>query len=104
MAVRQRTSTTARYDVSSAIQAPDLQATTPTWESHQARLKTSIGPTRSQRYDQSVVMWLHNTMAVRDEYSKRYDLSSGQITMTKKDVTTPGLFIQLSIGAWRDAL
>jgi hypothetical protein len=32
-------------------------------------------------------MWLQNTMPVRDKYSNRYDRSSAQITMTKKDVT-----------------
>jgi hypothetical protein len=34
-------------------------------------------PDASQAYDQSVVMRLQNTMAVRDKYSNRYDRSSG---------------------------
>jgi hypothetical protein len=57
---------------------PDLRHTTPIWESSQTPTKKlSICPTRSQRYDQSVVMWLQNTMPVRDKYSNRYDRSSG---------------------------
>src|SRR5260370_13639022 len=67
---------------------PDPRRTTPIWESSQALTKKlSICPTRSQRYDQSVVMRLQNTMAVRDKYANRCDRSSGQIRMTKKDVT-----------------
>src|ERR1039458_7502708 len=46
-------------------------------------------PTASQRCDRSAVIWLQNTMAVRDKRSNRYDRGPGRTTMGIRSVTTP---------------
>jgi hypothetical protein len=57
------------------------------WEKPESPLKSKIQPTRSQRYDRSAVVWVQNTMAVREESSNRYDGTPGQNAIRKKDVT-----------------
>ena len=59
----------------------------PAWEKSESLLKSKIQPTRSQRYNPSAVIWVQNTMAVREKPSKCYDGTPGQSTIRIKSVT-----------------
>jgi hypothetical protein len=59
----------------------------PAWEKPGELLKSKIRPTQSQRYDPSAVVWVQNTMAVREKSSNHYDGTPGQSTIRKKFVT-----------------
>ena len=62
------------------VSAPALKSNGAKTVEEESQVLTGGGP-------RLVVMWLQNTMAVRDKYSNRYDRSSEQSTITKKDVT-----------------
>src|SRR6266540_2654652 len=59
----------------------------PAWEKPESLLKSKIQPTRSQRYNPSAVIWVQNTMAVREKSLNHYDGTPGQSTIRKKFVT-----------------